>query len=232
MADKKEKKEKTEKTKFSEKLSSFLEKNRRIVLAVFSVVIVAFVAYVVVFAASSKSNEKTLALVDQISYELTNGSYGLEDTELSARRTTAKNALEPLLSKGGVGGVRANMLMAEIAYQEKDYSKAIECWEAAANKGKKSYTAPLAYFNIASCYEQTGKTDDAATYYKKSADTDEFVLKPHALFSYGRVLETLGKYAEAADAYNSLNDSYPSDVWANLAKTRLIDLKIQGKIEK
>ena len=141
--------EKKEKRKFSDILSSFLEKNRKLMWAVLIVCIVAVIAVAVFIGVSSKSSEKTLALVDQISYELTNGSASLDDAELLERRNTAKTNLEPLLSKSGIGGVRANMLMAELAYQEKNYSSAIEYWTNAASKGKKSYTTPLAYFNIA-----------------------------------------------------------------------------------
>ena len=226
-----EKKEKKDRRTFSAVLSSFLEKNRKAVWIVFIVILVAFIAFLTLFFVNSKSSEKTLAMVDQISFELTNESYSLADSELASRRSDAKTALDPLVGKSGVGGVRANMLMAEIAYQEKNYNDAVKYWTAAANKGKKSYTAPLAYFNIASCLEETGNLDEACVNYKKAADTSDFLMKSHAMFSYGRVLETSGKYAEAGEAYKALNDASPNDTWSNLAKTRLIDLKLQGKIE-
>ena len=50
-------------------------------------------------------------------------------------------------------------------------------------------------------------------------------------FSYGRVLETKGDYAGAAQAYKTLNDEFTDDDWAYVAKTRLIELESQGKIE-
>ena len=103
--------------------------------------------------------------------------------------------------------------------------------KAAAEKGKKTYLAPLCYFNLAACYEETGNIDDAATYYKLAADDKDFVVRTHALFSYGRVLESKGNYAEAAAAYTELNDNFSDDSWANLAKSRLIALKKDGKIE-
>lgn len=226
-----EKKQKGEKQTVAASLTKFLEKNRKLMWTVLIVVVVAFAAYAVFSVISEKSTAKTLALVDQISYELTNGSYSLEDSEIAERRNTAKEALAPLTEKSGVGGVRANMLMAELVYQENNFSEAVECWKKAAAKGKKSYTAPLAYFNIASCSEELGNTEEAETYYKKAADSEGFLLKSHALFSYGRVLELNGKTSEACEVYTSLYDSMPDDTWAKLAKTRLIDLKISGKIE-
>ena len=51
------------------------------------------------------------------------------------------------------------------------------------------------------------------------------------MFSYGRILEAKADYAKAAAAYTELNDNFPSDSWAKLAKSRLISLKNEGKIE-
>ena len=64
-----------------------------------------------------------------------------------------------------------------------------------------------------------------------AADDNNFVVKTHAKFSYGRVLEAKGDFAGAAAAYTELNDSFSDDSWANLAKSRLIALKKDGKIE-
>ena len=51
------------------------------------------------------------------------------------------------------------------------------------------------------------------------------------MFSYARLLEANGNYADAAATYTELNDSFSGDAWANLAKSRLIALKKDGKIE-
>ena len=75
------------------------------------------------------------------------------------------------------------------------------------------------------------KTEDAAKLYKDAADCEGFVLASHALFNYARVLETLGNYTEAVAAYKEVSDKYPSDKWANLAKTRVIALQVENKAE-
>ena len=43
--------------------------------------------------------------------------------------------------------------------------------------------------------------------------------------------EAKADYVNAAAAYTELNDNFPSDSWAKLAKSRLISLKNEGKIE-
>ena len=56
-------------------------------------------------------------------------------------------------------------------------------------------------------------------------------MREHAMFSYARVMETKGDYTEASAVYTELNDKYSDSEWANLAKSRLIALKNNGKIQ-
>lgn len=220
-----------EKITASSKVNKFLEKNRKALWSILGIIVVAIIAYVVVDVCSTKAASKGLEAIDAISYTLTKDSNKLEEAEVEARRTAALNDLAAYTKKGGVVGVRANMLCADLEYQTKNYQAALDYWKATADKGKKSYTAPIAYFNIASCYEALNDNASAAEYYKKAADFDDFVLALHAQFSLGRVLETKGDYAEAAAVYTQMNDSNPDDTWSKLAKTRLIKLQIEGKAE-
>ena len=223
--------EKIEKKTTSQKVNSVLEKNRKVLIVVLVIAFVALIGFIVWNITSTKIAEKNISELDTISYELTNGSSSLEAEELSARINTAKEKLEAYTKKSGITGVRANMLSAEIAYSQKDYSKAIDYWTAAISKGKRSYTAPLALYQLGVCYEQTNDLTKAAESYKKAADTKGFVLASHALFSYARVLESQNEYAKAVEAYQTIVSSYSDDEWANLAKTRILDLQIQGKAE-
>lgn len=221
----------TEKTTASSKMTAFLEKNRKAFIAGLAVIVVALVAYIVVDACAQNTAKKGLAKIDEISYALTNNSIGIEDAEIEARRTAAFENLAPLAKKAGVVGVRANMLLAELEYQQNNYENAMNYWKAAASKDKKSYTAPLAYYNIASCCEALNNLEDAEAYYKKCADAKDFVLKLHAQFSYARVLEANGKYAEAVAVYKDMENAAPDDDWSKLGKTRVLKLQLEGKTE-
>lgn len=223
--------EKIEKKTTSQKLNSVLEKNRKVLIAVLVIAFVALVGFIVWNVVSTKVAEKNISAIDTISYELTNGSTSLDEAELNARIDTAKEKLEAYTKKSGITGVRANMLSAEIAYAQNDYAKAIEYWTAVIAKGKRSYTAPLAYYQLGVCYEQTKDLSKAAESYKAAAETKGFVMASHALFSYARVLESQNNYAEAVEAYQTIVSSYAEDEWANLAKTRILNLQIQGKAE-
>ena len=223
--------EKEEKNTTSTKLNGFLEKNRKYVFAFSSVLIVLLIGFLVFEVVKSTTTNKNLAAIDSVFYQMTQGSDQLDDVELESKRVEFIEKLTPYAAKGGIVGVRANLICAELSFQKKDYANAITYWNNAETKGKKLYTAPIASFNKGVCYEQLGNLDEAANAYKVAADFEDYVMKNHAKFSYGRVLETQGKYADAAAAYTELNDNSPDDRWAQLAKTRLIALSVENKIQ-
>ena len=219
------------KTTAGTKTANFLEKNKKGLTGVLCAAVIILLAYIVFTAVSSSAKAKNLQKIDEISYALTNGSSSLSEDELNSRRVKAIEELSVYLKKGGVVGVRANLLAAELAYQKDEKMEAVNYWKAAANADKKAYTAPLAYANMGAAYEDLDQLADAAASYKKAWESKDFVMRAHAGFNYGRVLESQGKYADAKAAYEALNDALPEDAFAKLAKTRLIQLKIDGKIE-
>ena len=215
----------------SKKLAAFIEKNKKAFIAILIVLVCCLIGYIVCASVAKSNKAKNLQALDEISYELTSKSSDLEDAEIESRIATALEKAAPLTKKGGVVGARANLFCAELAFRQEKYEDAANYWKEAAAKAKKSYLAPISYFNLATCYENLGNEDAALENYKIAADNNDFVMKPHAMFSYARILETKGDYATAAAAYTELNDNFPSDSWANLAKSRLIALKNEGKIE-
>ena len=215
----------------SKKLAGFIEKRKTVFITILIVLVCLLIGYVVCASIANNNKVKGLQAIDEITFELTDKSSSLSDSEITARLNTAMEKASAYISKGGIVGARANMLCADIAYQQKKYAESADFWKAAAEKSKKSYIAPLCYFNLAVCSEETGNNADATAYYKLAADNKNFVMRTHAMFSYARLLEANGNYADAAATYTELNDSFSGDAWANLAKSRLIALKKDGKIE-
>lgn len=220
-----------EKKSLSENLGDFILRNLRVIFVFCGVLLLGAVCAVVVISVNEKTIEKGLGKIDLISYELTNKSYDLSETEIAARQDKAVSSLSELVGKSGIVGVRANMLSAEIYYQKKDFENARSAWLAAAQKGKNTYIAPIAFFNAASCSEELGNLDDAAAGYKSASEVKDFYEAAHALFSLGRVQEAKEDFVAAAASYQALVDKSPEDSWAKLAKTRLVSLKISGKVE-
>lgn len=214
----------------SKKLAAFIEKNKKAFIACLIVLVCCLIGCIVFVSVADSGKEKGLQALDEITFEMTDKSSDISEDEIATRLSTAFEKASAYTNKGGIVGARANMLCAEITYQQKKYAESADFWKATAEKAKKTYLAPLAYFNVAACYEETGKTEEAAENYKLAADNKEFVMRAHALFNYGRILESNGDYTNAVAAYNELNDNFPDDSWANLAKSRLIALKKDGKI--
>ena len=220
-----------EKETASTKLNAFIENKKKVFITILVIVLCVIAAVVVCSVVTNNAKVSNLTTLDDISYTLTDGSENLEESELTARRVDALEKLEKLNGKGGIVGARSNMLTAEILFQQKKYSEAADAWKKTAEKASKSYIAPIAYYNLAVCYEQLGQSEDAIANYKKAADDKDFIMNTHAAFSYGRALEEAGKFAEAFAAYSDLYDRKPDDSWAKLAKTRMITLQVEGKAE-
>lgn len=212
------------------KLENFIFKNRKAIITVAAVAIVAAIAVCVVVGITDAQTKKGLAAVDQIEFAYTAKSAELSDSEVSARQDKALSEIEGLCGKSGIVGVRANMLCADINFAKKNYAEALNAYLAAAEKGKKSYTAAICKFNAAVCQEELGKNEDAVKTFIDAAETKDFLLASHAYFNAARIQETLGLVNEAAETYRKVTEKY-NDPWANLSQSRLIDLQSKGKID-
>lgn len=218
---------KFEKATVGEKVAGYVETRQKVLFSVLVAVVAAVVVFAVAVTVKTKNAEKGLSAIDLISYTLTENSSSLDDEALAERKKNAISALEEYNRKGGVVGVRANMLSAEIAYSDKDYGNASSYWVSAVNKGKKSYTSPICAFNAATCFENLGDYENAEKYYKMASGAEDFLLASRANFSLGRVREARGDKDGAIEAYNSVVANDPDSSWADLAKTRLIKLDIE-----
>lgn len=215
----------------SKKVDNFLTNHLKIFIIFLIIIVCGILSYILGSHFGLKAKTKDLSALDEISYELTNESAALETSELDARRATAFEKLEVYTKKSGIVGARANMLCAELSYSQEKYEDSAKYWEIVAKKSKKSYLEPIADYNLGVCYEKLGKIDDAIAAYKKASENEEFSLRSHASFSYGRILESNGKYKEAIEVYSELNSRNSDDDWAKLAKTRILTLQVEGKSE-
>ena len=218
---------KFEKATVGEKVASYVEMRRTMLVAVLAVLVVAIASFALITGIRSKNSMKGISALDLISYEMTSDSSGLSEEELAERKQKVLSSIEQYTKKSGVVGVRANMLSAEIFYSDKEYAKAADSWVAAFSKGKKSYTASIAAFNAASCYENLGDFSNAEKYYSESVKLSDFLLAGRANFNLGRVREKLGNIDGALEAYNAVIDSEPDSSWGKPSKTQTIKLELK-----
>ena len=220
-----------EKQTLADSLNSSLEKSKGVVFAVAAILVVVIIAVAVFATVKAKGTEKGITSVDTIAYNLTNEAKDLSESDISSRQSKALEELSALTEKKGVVGLRANMLVAEIKFAQKNYEDARAAWLKAVSAKGKNYTTSLCYYNAAVCSESLNDTDGAISYYKAASEDDEFLLIDHALFSLARVNESVGKFEDAKAAYDKLISLHASSSWAQIAKSRLITLKNAGNIQ-
>jgi len=218
---------KTEKKTAGAKLGAFLESKAKIFSIILLVISLGLLSYVIVTKVTeSKVNEK-LGKLDLIRFELMDGTSGITDDEWTKRFDKAKEDIKPFLNESGITGVRANLMLGDIYSTLEQYSEAVECYKAAADKKKNSYTYSLAYTQMAVCYEQLNDFSNAADAYKAASESPENRLRVHSLFNYGRVLEQQGNIESAMEVYQKLVDEDPSNAYSMIAKTRLLANEIK-----
>ena len=222
---------KAKKESASKQLESFLVKNRALILSVLCVCIVVLVTICVVVGVSSSQTKKSLASIDSIEYSYTKNAPSLSGDELVTLQNETLASLQPYLSKKKIVGVQANKLAAEIAYEKEDYNASIQYYLAQAHADENSYTAAVAYFMVASSYEELSNFEEAEKYYGLASEQSDFLLVPHALFNLARVKESRGDKDGAVLVYKQMVSDYPNDDWTNLAQSRLISLNASGIVE-
>jgi tetratricopeptide (TPR) repeat protein len=211
----------------SETVGDFLSKYRLLFLLIIGALIVAALAIGAANYFITQSNAKGIAAIDEISYTL--GKASGEDVEAAV--TAALVQLGDYTSGKGVVGTRANLLKADLLFRAKNYEEARSAWVRAAETQKKVYTAPISWYNAAVCSEELGDTASAISQYETAIAFDDFALKTHAIFNLARIKDESGDYTGASVQYQTLVDTYPDDSWANLAMSRLIALRAEGKIQ-
>ena len=130
------------------------------------------------------------------------------------------------------GGQRGLFIRAEAYSDKKAWDDSLKDFETLAARFPKSYLAPISLFDAAVCYEEKGDTDSALKLYvKASSSYKESTVAPRALFNSGRLYEAKSDWTNAQKAYGSMDGLYAQSVWTRLAKNRLVELKVQGKIK-
>jgi TolA-binding protein len=127
---------------------------------------------------------------------------------------------------------RGLFLRADVNFADKAWDAALQDYESLATRFPKSYLAPISLFNAAVCREEKGDLDGAAKLYVQAAESyKDSTVAPRAIFNAGRVAEAKSSWTEAQQRYESLDSLHAQSAWNTLAKNRLIELKVQGKVK-
>lgn len=196
-----------------------------IVIAVVAVIVIAAIVTVVINNAQSKRYEKLDAVT--ASYAEFSAMDGDAEGYAEAKNNVIAGAEELAKNPKNYPGAKANLILADMAYDDGDYNKAIELYSLVASSQTKTFLREVALMSLAASYEENGDKAAALKVYNDffdEYDTESFY-SSRALFNAARLTEETDK-ALAISIYEQLIayfESYNSE-YAKLAKSRVAQL--------
>lgn len=213
---------------FSERCGEFLARHRKPIVIILGA-ICAIVAIVLVVSSLTARAAKNASMETETMISEWTELRDKNAEDMTAEEDALVEKLEKQAAANGrtYAGFRAYTTLGEIYVLRKDWEKALGFYRKAGEAQPKAYTAGIAYFNAAACADELQQHDKALELYTLSAASDDFSLKPRALFNIGRIEESLAHSDKAVEAYTKLTELYPDNDWTLLAKSRIIALSIQ-----
>lgn len=196
-----------------------------IVIAVVAVIVIAAIVTVVINNAQSKRYEKLDAVT--ASYAEFSAMDGDAEGYAEAKNNVIAGAEELAKNPKNYPGAKANLILADMAFDGGDYNKAIELYSLVASSQTKTFLREVALMSLAASYEENGDKAAALKVYNDffdEYDTESFY-SSRALFNAARLTEETDK-ALAISIYEQLIayfESYNSE-YAKLAKSRVAQL--------
>ena len=217
-----------EEKNFSDVLGGFFSRTKKFWIVFLILLVIAAIGTGVFTTLSAKAKMNGANFLDSAVYNLMKANSTLEGDELVAAEEKFLSEVKSFADSNGKNGntVRAYMMVAETYFKKGDWQNSLDAWVKAGDIAK-SYLAGISYYNAAVCYEQLADVTNAEKYYSLALKNDSFELKPPALFSLARLLETQGKTEQAVVEYKNILNTYSDSEWADLANSRLILIDTQ-----
>jgi tetratricopeptide (TPR) repeat protein len=219
--------EKKEASEISEFLALFIRKNRKIILTAGIAVVVAVVGFVVGLSIFNHLENRAFISLEGYNERYEALRFTINEPEKEGEVTTLLEDLAGFAAKTpSFAGARAYGLIAAIHADKKNWAEAESNWKLAADRGKKTYFAPIALYNAGVAAEERGGIDDAITYYTGCiAYAADFPGAPRAQFAIGRLREEQRNTEAALESYRAVIEKWPSaTIWTNLANSRILVL--------
>ena len=232
MAEKTDMQKKNDELTINERLTEFIQKNRKIILSGFAAIVIILTGFIIISVVRGNLQSKALTQVDsfQRRYDELKLFIGNEEPEAVLKQVELIVLSEELgvfaNKSSGFAAARSFDISANIFADQKRWADAEEAWDKAAKAAGKSYLAPFSLYNAAVAAEEQGNTDTAIDYYTRVLEYgDSFPSAARAQFSVGRLEESRSNNDAAIEAYRNLMRRWPADpVWPNLAQSRILVL--------
>ncbi len=206
-------------------LNSMLGKNKKYFLIALLIIVLALIGLGIGTSVSKSNLNKQFNLIDEL--EATYAEIQAMDSEAADYQTKYDELLAQLQDLAGKNAnypaLKAEYLLGMVAFEKKEYQKALDSFFSVYGKADGTYMSSLALSNAAAAAEELKDTDLALEYYTKLIDEFGFSAAeaPKALFAQGRLQENGGNLELAKATFQQLADQFPNSEFGKLAQNRL-----------
>lgn len=215
-------------------ISQFLHRFRFAIWGLLGAVLVFLVGYVVWSELTRRQSEIATLQAEQAEKLYDSWFAETDATKKEELQKDLLARLDALAARPGrlYGSQRALKLRADLRFELGAWEDAAADYREIARRFPASYLAPIALFNAATCLEEKGDREGAVALYTDIVTRWKgTAVAPRALFALGRLAEEAETWDEAKSRYEQLDAEWPSSAWTQLAKNRLIALRVAGKIQ-
>ncbi len=228
-----------ETTSLSTRLIETLGKYRKPLVWGMIVIVVALIGTFAYLEIQKQRSERALEMVEDAERLFEQWGDSLDDASETAA-TELREELEARVDEivrrfpRKYAANRALFLQAEIAWRAEEWERAARAYEETADAFPDSHLAPVSLYSAGAAFEEAGNTEDAAGRFQRIVDEygeEPTPVVPQALFSLGRFAEEQSSFQEAAEFYRRLVEEHAGSSWTSLARSRIILLTAQGRVE-
>ena len=219
----------------TERVTDFIQKNRRVLFIGLIVIVVVLAGFITVVTVRDKLQESALGQVDEFSrqYEAIRIDPDIDYSDDPYIVTRMGEVAVLLVNiegfaarNSGFAAARAYNLAANIHWDQNNRDEAERAWLDAAKAAGKNYLAPVSFYNAAVAAEERGDIETAIAHYRSALEHGNvFPSAVRAQFSIGRLEESRNRTDAAIEAYRNVLNNWPNDpLWPNLAQSRILAL--------
>jgi tetratricopeptide (TPR) repeat protein len=184
----------------------FIEKNKKIIIAIISVVVLGIAAYFLYqnFVVAPRENNVQEELFAAQKY------FEQEDFKKALEGDGKHAGLISIIEEYGStkGGSLANYYAGNIYLRQGEYKKAIE--HLSAYKGDDKIISIQTKALIADAYVELGELDKAISTYKDAIKSENIMTTPFVLLKLGQVYEMQKNNVEALNCYKRIKTEFPA----------------------
>lgn len=223
---------------FSTRLIEALSRYRKPLIWGMAIFVVALIATFAYLEIQQRRAEEALARIEEAENLYQSWVDALEDDDAAVSeeiRVELETAIQDVLRRypRKYAANRARFLQAEIYWRLEDWVTAAESYRETAEAFPRSHLASVSLYNAGAAFEEAGDLESATESFEElSAEFGDSPspLVPQAVFSLGRIAEETGDFAGAGEHYQRLVENHPGSSWTSLARSRIILLTAEGRI--